>query len=348
MIDPVFDPEITLHDSSTSNGTRSRRAAIRLRPRSAGARFTPEAAARLAMILAEGVDFVESPMFGRGGAEERIFDNAPAVRTADVGWYRPLMDDMNNKDRDSIRSTKRVVFTAAEERTIFYQLNYARYCMARIIKRTGKRGPDTATARTLLGWDRRVESLRDRIAEANLALVLAMAKRVRAGDGDFGDFISEGNMALMRSIDKFDVGRGFKFSTYACRAILKAFSRHGMKLTKYRQRFPVGFDPEMEQGNHASDVRVLQDGESAAEVKHLVQSNAADLSIVERRVLSFRFALGLPVGTAQMTLEQVGSQIGVTKERVRQIQNAAIAKLRVVLENSGPRSSLASTCGQLN
>ena len=60
-------------------------------------------------------------------------------------------------------------------------------------------------------------------------------------------------MALLRAVDKFDAGRGYKFSTYACRAILKAFSRQGMKLSKYRQRFPTDFDPKLEKSELPGD-----------------------------------------------------------------------------------------------
>ena len=76
-----------------------------------------------------------------------------------------------------------------------------------------------------------------------------MAKRTRMGDVDFGELVSEGNMALLRAVEKFDIGRGFKFSTYACRAILKAFSRIAMKTNRYRQAFPTEFDPTMEKSN---------------------------------------------------------------------------------------------------
>ena len=53
-------------------------------------------------------------------------------------------------------------------------------------------------------------------------------------DSEFAEIVSEGNMALMRAVDKFSVDRGFKFSTYACRAILKAFSRTAMKSSRHR------------------------------------------------------------------------------------------------------------------
>jgi len=67
-------------------------------------------------------------------------------------------------------------------------------------------------------------------------------------------------------------------------------------------------------------------------VRHLVDSERADLSDAERKVIGHRFGLDAPVGSPSLTLEQVGQMIGVTKERVRQIQNRALEKLRVALE----------------
>jgi RNA polymerase primary sigma factor len=169
------------------------------------------------------------------------------------------------------------------------------------------RTPTPEQADEVLRWYRKAERIREQIAETNLALVLAMAKRTRMSEVDFADLVSEGNMALLRAVDKFDAGRGFKFSTYACRAILKAFSRQGMKLSKYRQRFPTDFDPKLEKSNHLETKRGDFESDTADEVKRIVLENAADLTDVERTVIEHRF--GLEPGRLEkpMTLEQVGS-----------------------------------------
>ena len=127
-------------------------------------------------------------------------------------------------------------------------------------------------------------------------------------------------MALLRAVDKFDAGRGYKFSTYACRAILKAFSRQGMKLSKYRQRFPTDFDPKLERSNYLETKRADFERDAAEEVKRIVLENRADLTQVERTVIEHRFGLESGNEEKPMTLEQVGQIIGVTKERVRQIR----------------------------
>jgi len=295
--------------------------------------------ALLVEILGSEVDFVPSEHFERPGAERRIFDQAPEVRRADVGWYRPLMDPHATVTETPGRKRESIVLTAAEEQVVFLQFNYARYRVRRVQDRLKARRPGVRQRRELLRWYRVAQQLRHQIAEANLALVLAMSKRIRMGDMEFGDVISEGNMAVLRSIDKFDIGRGFKFSTYACRSILKAFSRHGSKHLRYRQRFGASYDPEFERSNYPEERRTGDIRERAEEVKQLVLENRAELTDVEREVIHHRFRIG-PGDAAGLrherprTLAQVGRMIGLTKERVRQIQNKALGKLRLAAEES--------------
>lgn len=288
----------------------------------------------LRQILAEEMDYIDSPEFRKAGAEQAIYDEAPDIRRPDVSWYRPLMDDLTPPKARSLKNAGTVLLTGAEERVIFLQYNYARFRVSELQKEIGSSDPTPEQAREVLRWYRKAVAYREQIAETNLALVLAMAKRTRMSEVDFADLVSEGNMALLRSVDKFDCGRGFKFSTYACRAILKAFSRQGLKLSKYRQRFPTDFDPALEKSNHLENVRRTSELEAADEVKHIVQNNEADLTDVERTVIHHRFGLDLAENQDPLTLEQVGQIIGVTKERVRQIQNKALEKIRLALETN--------------
>src|SRR5690606_27445042 len=234
----------------------------------------------------------------------------------------------------TVKSAQQVILTGAEERVLFHQFNFARFRVWTIqneIKASATKKPTSDQAEEILRWHRRAEIIREQIAETNLALVLAMAKRTRMSEVDFADLVSEGNMALLRAVDKFDAGRGYKFSTYACRAILKAFSRQGMKLSKYRQRFPTDFDPKLEKSNFLETRRATFERDAADEVREIVLTNRADLTDVERTVIEHRFGLESESGEKPMTLEQVGQIIGVTKERVRQIQNKAMEKIRLEL-----------------
>lgn len=289
----------------------------------------------LNQVMSQEQDFIPSPAFDEDEAERKIYVDVPDVPKPDTTWYHPVMDDISAARGRTVKSAQQVILTGAQEKILFHQFNFARYQIWKIqqdVWASDSRMPTPEQADTLLRWYRLADRIREQIAETNLALVLAMAKRTRMSEVDFADLVSEGNMALLRAVDKFDAGRGYKFSTYACRAILKAFSRQGMKLSKYRQRFPTDFDPKLERSNFLEIKRTSFEKDAAEEVRRIVLENRADLSEVERTVIEHRFGLESVEAEKPMTLEQVGQIIGVTKERVRQIQNKAMEKIRLQLE----------------
>ncbi|QOI99824.1 MAG: sigma-70 family RNA polymerase sigma factor [Phycisphaeraceae bacterium] len=292
----------------------------------------------LTQIMASEEDFIDSPAFYEPEAEQKIYEEVEDPPKPDTSWYHPVMDDLSSTTRNrTVKSAQQVILSGAQEKILFHQFNYARHRVWKVqqdVWNSPSKKPLPEQAEELLRWFRRADQIRVQIAETNLALVLAMAKRTRMSEVDFADLVSEGNMALLRAVDKFDAGRGYKFSTYACRAILKAFSRQGMKLSKYRQRFPTDFDPKLERSNFVETKRATFEKDAAEEVKRIVLENRADLTDVERTVIEHRFGLESGEQDKPMTLEQVGQIIGVTKERVRQIQNKAMEKIRLELESS--------------
>jgi RNA polymerase primary sigma factor len=295
--------------------------------------------ARVHQILHEKYEYVDNDQFATSDAkaEELLLNTPDPTPRPDTSWYQPVMTSSTSMKHS--RNLGSVLLTAAQEQVIFLQYNYSRYRVCRLRDDLlAETMIDPDTAREMLVWDIKAQALRDQIAQINLALVLAMAKRTRMIEMDFGDMVSEGNMALLRAIDKFDASRGFKFSTYGCRAILKAFSRAGMKLSRYRGLFPTDFDPAMERSDFSETKRNEHELDCADEVKLIVTRNIADLTDIERVVIEHRFNVNKPKvkgtkpGHKALTLEQVGKRIGVTKERVRQIQNKALEKIRLTLE----------------
>lgn len=296
------------------------------------ARISIEDRAALERLLTEAVEYIDHPSFARARTAKDLFGVTaeqaaqPWVNSADA---RPVAKGCGTN----------ATLTNNQEQKLFLRMNYARYRMAKLFQaHAGKRLTGKA-ASELLFWQRQVIATRCEIVQANVPLVLAMAKRTRMGNVDYAELISEGNMALLRSVDKFDCGRGFKFSTYACRAILKSFSRVALKSNRYRGRFPTEFDPSLEKSRHAELLREQVEIDCVDELRGILRQNLADLNDVEVRVIQARFALGQAaqaggdVEPAPKTLEQVGDMIGVTKERVRQIQNRALAKLRSKLQD---------------
>ena len=181
---------------------------------------------------------------------------------------------------------------------------------------------------------RKLTSLIDEVAKiksllirSNLRLVVSIARRHLNPGVNFFELVSDGNMSLIRAIEKFDYTRGNKFSTYASWASIKNFARSVPAEYTRNDRFRTGYEDVFQQSD---DVRANQ---FAAEIANSAQRTALskileELDGRERKVISCRF--GLMRGTEPETLEQVGRRLGVTKERVRQIEVRTLDKMRKI------------------
>ena len=282
--------------------------------------------------VTETVECVFEPSFEEPGMGDELMSPPSEVGSPSGG----AGGDNDDSGVDLLTSERTCRLTSEQEQNLFRRLNYCRYNVLEIIRRhTGKRLGADAVAE-LLKWEHAAARTREELVRSNVPLVLAMAKRARVSRVDFADLVSEGNLALLRSVEKFDCARGYKVSTYACRAILKSFSRVASRAARYRGHFPTEFDPTLEKSDYIETKRMRLEDDCIDELRTILGKNLADLSDVEVRVIRERFALSdLPQDDDVVrgkTLEQVGMMIGVTKERVRQIQNKALGKLRHALD----------------
>jgi RNA polymerase primary sigma factor len=279
--------------------------------------------------LTEPVIVVPSPVFKKKNAEELIFDIPSDIPRFSVSWYCPAIDRALPPKRGDSR-----LLTRKEEAILFRQYNYARLKLRSLQDQVSTaKIPRDNDLDALVRWYNVSIDRRDHIVECNLALVLAMAKRSWA-TGEYADLVAEGNVALLRAVDRFDCELGFKFSTYACRALTTAFNRFGRKQLKHKNNVPFEFDPDREPTNIRDEEIVSP--EHLCAIREAVRSEEAQLTEVEKEVLRYRFGLFAGQNPPKFTLQKAGKMLGISKERVRQVQIRALRKIREVLEHRLP------------
>jgi len=169
-------------------------------------------------------------------------------------------------------------------------------------------------------------AVKNQIIRSNLRLVVSIAKRHVGPSNNFFELVSDGNMSLIRAVEKFDFSRGNKFSTYASWAIMKNFARTIPEENYRRDRFVTGHEEMFEA---AADNRT-DEHEYESTLKRMQEAIKGMLDRLddrERLIIKSRFGLG---GAAERTLEQLGKELGITKERVRQIESRGVDKLRKI------------------
>ncbi len=171
---------------------------------------------------------------------------------------------------------------------------------------------------------------RDRIIEANLRLVFSIVKKFVNPNNRFDELLSDGIMALMRSVEKFDFDRGFKFSTYATQVIRRNAYRSVVQNQQERQQIAFGLQ-DMEIDVTEEDHRSAISEKRWHELRRRLRVMLGDLDRREKFIIRSRFSLGSHCRVH--TLQSLADRLGVSKERVRQLERRAMDKLRAMAGN---------------
>jgi RNA polymerase primary sigma factor len=268
------------------------------------------------------IEWVHNELFDAPGADEIILE-APAPPQSIMPAPR-VPSDLPPYLR-SLYLTP--LLSAEEEQDLFRRYNYLKFKASKLFKALDSSAVSDREFAEIAELMKTIDGVRQRIIKANLRLVVSVAKKHVGWSPNFFEVISDGNMSLMRAVEKFDYARGYKFSTYGTWAIMKNFARSVPERHYHYARYVTGQEELLQtapdqriEGGHAGD---------REHVRQLIETGLQELTEREREIVSNHF--GLSGEDDPMTLEQLGERYGVTKERVRQIEQRALARLRQVL-----------------
>lgn len=175
-------------------------------------------------------------------------------------------------------------------------------------------------------WYGRWRGIREYIVERNLGLVYSMFRRFNSPGQDEDDRLSEAMCGLCRAVERFNPWKGYRFSTYAYNVIARSLMRREKREKRYRQLFPVQHDVLFEWPSGSFDFSAEL---YAERLSRAIGGNLADLTKLETKIIALRFPRK---GGRRSTFQEIGDAVGLSKERIRQVQNVALGKLREVLE----------------
>jgi RNA polymerase primary sigma factor len=212
------------------------------------------------------------------------------------------------------------------EAFLFRKMNYLKYLAEQVGQKLQKR----KSKKGLLQYEQLVAdaaAVRNHIAECNLRLVISISRKFSTSSCDFDELMSEGNEILLKAISKFDFSRGFRFSTYATHSVQRHFYRYTQRRKK-RNTVEVRTSDEMlsELAASEADDLIAEWIREEQRMTVLIARMAEVLDEREHMVITGRF--GLDNDGHTKTLREVAANLGLSKERVRQLQMAAVGKLR--------------------
>jgi RNA polymerase primary sigma factor len=272
---------------------------------------------RARRLLAADLTHIAHPSFVDPAARDALL--APAT-----GFEGPGRDPTPADDgADGGPSPEGRIPTREREAHAFRKLNYLKFLAARIRDGIDPDAPDPTDLDAVELLLTEALRLRNRIVETHLRLAVGLARRYFRPGYDLSDRINDAALALMQAANRFDFARGNRFSTYATWAILNELVRYDRKQRRHRDRIVALYEDCLATQEAAGEQYEREEAQDAS--RAVVERLLGRLDGRERRILEFRHGIG---GIPEHSLNEIGRDLGISKERVRQIEQRAHAKLR--------------------
>ena len=281
---------------------------------------------RAETLLEEPLDFMDSPDFHRANADREILGPPPVNEKQEGRVKAPPGLPPYLASLYSIPLLSR-----EDEQYWFRKFNYLKFRASQLRERIDTKRPKAKDLDQLEALLTEAGEVKNFLIRSNLRLVVSIAKRHIKPSTNFFEMVSDGNMSLIRAIEKFDYTKGNKFSTYASWAIMKNFARSIPQEHKVLDRYRTGHEAVFDA---SPDYRANQfrDELTNQKQRHVIMNILDQLEDRERAILMHRY--GLEQGAEPKTLQQVGERFGVTKERIRQLESRALKKALKIAEET--------------
>jgi RNA polymerase primary sigma factor len=287
---------------------------------------------RAQRLLEQPLDYIYNPAFDDPAMVDVIMAPMPAAEAYDA--QRRQMRVPKDAPPELASLYEVPLLNKEQEQHLFRKMNFLKHKASQLRKRLVLPSGSLARIRTqdLDQIDELLDDanvVKDHLINCNMRLVVSIAKRHAAQSDNFFELLSDGNVSLIRAVDKFDYSRGNKFSTYASWAIMKNYARSIPDELHRRERYVTGHEDlfDLAPDTRTDEQECLATAEQAS---HKVNRLLEYLDPRERQIIRMRAGLDNAEG---MTLEKIGEQLGITKERVRQLNVRAMKKLRSIAED---------------
>jgi RNA polymerase sigma factor (sigma-70 family) len=280
---------------------------------------------RAQRLLDQPLDYIYNPSFDDAAAATEIL--GPMPHAAAYESSRRSLRVPKDAPPELAPMYEVPLLSREQEAHLFRKMNYLKHKASKLRQQLDPTRARIQELKEIEDLQDQAAAVKEQLVSCNMRLVVSIAKRHSGQTDNFFELLSDGNVSLLRAVEKFDYSRGNKFSTYASWAIMKNFARSIPEEKHRRERYLTGHEELFEAApdTRTDEQECLASAEQAADrVNRLLEY----LDPRERQIIRMR--AGLDNNSEGMTLEEIGQQLGITKERVRQLNVRIMNKLRTI------------------